>query len=156
KPHPDAVEALRRRASGGGAKLAPGFRARKELNLVDHGGAKLNDLRFVNFYLGHWASSDMTNIDSALSGALTDPKLNDVIKKDFRARVTTEFLGSTRGGDTSLVPGAVFDRDDVHAMLARLDLSGYDLTKTVICLYLPQGVILDTHSNGPGGVGDDG
>jgi hypothetical protein len=74
----------------------------------------------------------------------------------FPNPVTTEFLGSSLRGDSSLLPGTTYNRDQVHATLAALDLSGYDLSSTVICLYLPQGVILDTRSTGPGGVGDDG
>jgi hypothetical protein len=154
KPHPDAIAALRSR-SRHGARLAPGFHARKDLNLSDHGGRRLNDLKFANFYLGHWSASDMTSIDSALSGALTDPKLNHVMQQYFPSPVTTEFLGSSLRGDSSLVPGATYNRDNVHATLARLSLAHYDLSDTVICLYLPQGVILDTRSARPGGVGDD-
>jgi hypothetical protein len=154
KPHPDAIAALRDR-SRHGARLAPGFRARKDLNLSDHGGRKLNDLKFANYYLGHWSATDMQSIDTSLSGALTDPKLNHVMQQYFPSPVTTQFLGSSQRGDTSLVGGSVFNRDNVHATLAVLDLSRYDLSDTVVCLYLPQGVILDTHSAGPGGVGDD-
>ena len=40
KPHPDAVTALRHRAPGG-AKLAPGFKANKGLNLSNRGGRTL-------------------------------------------------------------------------------------------------------------------
>ncbi len=155
KMHPDALVALRKRHSPGGAKIAPGFTARKALNLVNRGGRTLNDLRFVNVYLGGWAGSDVSNIDTALAGALTDPALNHVVQQYFQSPVTTSFLGNSRQPDSPLVPGAVYNRDAVHTTLASLDLSTYDLTKTVVCLYLPEGVILDTTSTGPGGVGND-
>lgn len=155
KMHPDALTALRKRHSPGAAKIATGFIPRPALNLVDHGGRTLADLKFVNIYLGNWSSSDISSIDTALSGALTDPSLNHVIQQYFQLPVTTRFLGNAQRSDESLVTGTVYDRDAVHATLASLDLSAYDLATTVICLYLPEGVILDTTSAGPGGVGNE-
>lgn len=155
KMHPDALTALRKRHAPGGAKIAPGFTPRTALNLVNHGGRTLADLQYVNTYLGNWSSSDISNIDNVLSSALTDPSLNHVIQQYFQSPVTTRSLGSSQQADGSLVSGAVYDRDAVHTTLASLDLSAYDLATTVICLYLPEGVVLDTRSTGPGGVGND-
>jgi hypothetical protein len=152
KAHPDALKALRLRQSSS-AQIAPGFKAKRALNLRAGKGRTLNDLQFVNVYLGHWAAADMSSIDTALSGAMTDPNLNHVIQQYFKVPLTTHFLGSSQRGDTSLTAGRTYNRDDVHATLAGLDLSRYDLTKTLVCLYLPAGVILDTHS--ASGVGDD-
>lgn len=153
KPHPKAIEALKSRAKAG-EHIAHGFHSNKAVNLAYRGGRTLQDLQFRNIYLGHWKSSDRTSIDDALSAAMMDPNLNHVMQQYFpNGPVTTHFLGSTHHGDSSLVSGATFDRDAVHRMLAHLNLSGSDPTKTVDCLYLPPGVILDTRAKG--GVGDD-
>jgi hypothetical protein len=152
KPHPDAIEMLRARQLGG-PKIAHGFRPNPALNLQQGQGRTLVALQFKNCYLGHWADTDMTNIDRALSGALTDPNLNHVIQQYFPSPVTTHFLGSTLRGDSSLTPASNFDRDAVSRTLASMDLTGIDATNTVICFYLPPGVVLDTHSMR--GVGDE-
>ncbi len=154
KVHPEALAALRKRHAPGGATIAPGFATNTTLNLVYRGGRTLDDLQFTNVYLGNWSSTDVSSIDAALGGALADSALNRVIQQYFQSPVTSKFLGSLRHADSKLVPGAVYNRDDVHTTLASLDLSAYDLTKTVVCLYLPEGVILDTASSSPGGVGD--
>jgi hypothetical protein len=144
KPHPKAVAALRHRATPG-PHLALGFQPNKALNLSFRGGRTLPDLQFKNVYLGSWSQSDMSDIDRALSGALMDPNLNHVVQEYFvGSAVTTHFLGSTQRGDASLVPKVTFDRDSVQKTLASLDITGIDLTRSVICLYLPPGVVLDT------------
>lgn len=144
KPHPLAVSALKDRATPG-PHLAPGFKPNKALNLSFRGGRTLPDLQFKNIFLGAWLQSDMASIDGALSAALTDPDLNHVIQEYFPGNtVTTHFLGSTLQEDASLTAGATFDRDSVHATLANLDLTDLDATKSVACLYLPPGVVLDT------------
>jgi len=152
KAHPAALEMLK--ARGRGPHVAHGFKANKEFNLTNHGGATLQDLQYKNYYLGPWGQSDMDNIDHALAGALMDPKLNHVIQQYFpQGPITTHFLGREQRSVASLTPGVTFNRDDVHATLATLELTGIDLSKTVICLYLPRGVILDTKAKG--GVGND-
>jgi hypothetical protein len=150
--HPLAVEWLKAQSKGG-AHIAHGFKANPAQNMKYFGGRTLPDLSFKHFYLGHWAQSDITAIDGGLSGAMTDPNLNHVMQQYFTGGpMTTHFLGSTVRGDSSLTAGVTFDRDSVHTTLAALDLSGIDLTTTVICLFLPQGVILDTTAKG--GVGN--
>jgi hypothetical protein len=152
KAHPAAVEMLR--ARGAGPHIAHGFRANKALNLVFHGGKIIPDLQFKNYYLGQWQQSDMDNIDHALSAALSDTNLNHVIQQYFTAGpISTHFLGREQRGISTLTPKSTFNRDNVHATLATLNLSGIDLSTTVICLYLPPGVILDTKAKG--GVGNE-
>jgi hypothetical protein len=153
KPHPDAVEALKELARAG-PHIAHGFRPKKALNLVFKGGRTLHALQFKNFYLGHWSRTDMTNIDGALAGALTDVNLNHVIQQYFDDKpITSVALQSAHRADPSLTSGVTFDRDAVHRALAALHLNGIDLQKTIICLYLPPGVILDTHA--ADGVGNE-
>jgi hypothetical protein len=151
RAHPAAVELLKAKRKGG-PRIAHGFKPNASLDLQYFGGRTLPALQFTSFYLGQWAQSDIDNIDRALSGAMADPKLNDVIQQYFQTGpITTQFLGSTQRDDSSLQPGVTFDRDSVHATLASLDLTAIDLSQTVVCLLLPPGVILDTQAKG--GVG---
>jgi hypothetical protein len=152
KAHPAAVEMLR--ARGRAPHIAHGFHANKAFNLTFHGGKTLPNLQFKNYYLGQWSQADMDNIDHALSGSLSDPKLNHVIQQYFPSGpITTHFLGREQRGSSALDPGATFNRDSVHATLASLNLTGIDLSSTLICLYLPRGVFLDTTAKD--GVGDE-
>jgi hypothetical protein len=137
------------------APLAPGFAADTSLNLKDFRGKTIGALSFANVYLGssQWSASDMTNIDAALSGAMSDPALNNVIQQYFDAPITTTFLG--RKLSDAAVP-ATYTRDSVSATLSQLyasgQLAGIDFSNTVVNLLLPPGVILDTTA--ASGVGD--
>ena len=141
--------------AAGRAPLAPGFVADKTLNLKDFRGKTIQTLSFTNIYLGasRWSASDMTNIDAALSGAMSDPALNNVIQQYFDAPIATTFLG--RKLSDAAVP-ATYTRDDVSATLTQMftsgQLAGIDFANTVVNLLLPPGVVLDTTA--AGGVGD--
>jgi hypothetical protein len=137
-------------------KIAPGFRAHKKLNLTNHGGKTIPNLSFRSFYVAgaSWAASDIQNIDTALSGALADPHLNNVMLQYFpgAAAVPVAFAGSAK------LPGtapATFSRDDVNVVLSGLindgTLAGTNFDTAVICLFLPPGSILTTDA--AGGVG---
>ena len=131
--------------------IAPGFAPRPDLNLVNLGGKTIPNLSFKSFYLdaGRWSATDMANIDRALSGAMADPHLNNVIKQYFpdEAEIETNFLGSET---SNLAIGATFNRDSVDATLSALirggALDGINLDVTVVCLFLPPGAILTTDS----------
>ncbi len=143
-----------------GGKIAPGFKPKKAVNLTFRGGKTLPNLSFKSVYLGgaRWTASDMHNIDMALSGALADPHLNNVIKQYYPgvATITSTFLGSS----VSTAPvAATFNRDAVNPMISSLiadgTLGGVDFDTTVVCLFLPQGAILTTDAaGGVGKVGD--
>lgn len=145
-----------------GQPLAPGFKADHSYGLKDFGGKTIRSLSFTNIYLGvaNWAAADMANIDTALAAAMSDPKLNDVMRQYFGAQaIATTFLGSK----TSDVPAPVtFDRDSVSGSLDQLygggQLAGIDFSNTVINLLLPPGIVLDTTGTGDvrrGGDADD-
>jgi hypothetical protein len=144
--------------AAGARKPAPGFKAHKALNLTNHGGRTIHDLSFQIFYLdgSRWAASDMQNIDAALSGALSDPHLNNVIQQYFPngGPITSNFKGS-QALHTSV--GATFTRDSINPVLQGLldagTLAGTDFDNTVICLMLPPGAILTTDA--AGGVGHE-
>src|SRR5947209_18613751 len=58
--------------------LAPGFHPQPSWNLTDFGGPTIAELTFVNRYVGGvsaWSQQDMTNIDQALSSAMSDAGL---------------------------------------------------------------------------------
>lgn len=144
--------------AAGRAPLAPGFVADKSLNLKDYRGKTIQGLSFTNVYLGssQWSASDMTNIDAALSGAMSDPALNNVIQQYFDAPITTTFLGR-KLGDVA-VP-ATYTRDSVSATLSQMyasgELRGINFSDTVVNLLLPPGVVLDTTAAGGVGHLDD-
>jgi hypothetical protein len=158
--NPKHLVGLVSHASTAGA-IAPGFTPQRGLNLKFKGGRTLPDLSYRIFYLdaARWADSDMQNIDASLSGAMTDPPLNNVIQQYFPdGPIRTTFLGSSR------LNGAVeatFDRDNVNPVISGLiddgTLGGVDFDTTVICLMLPPGAILSTDAAGGVGklVGDD-
>jgi hypothetical protein len=148
KTHPDAVRALLSAKPSGGT-IAPGFTPHRALNLKFMGGRTIPKLSFRSFYLGGdgWADSDIQNIDRALSGAMADPHLNNVVQQYFpgTASISTTFSGSAK------VPGALaqtYTRDSVNSTLAQLTsngaLKGTDFDNTVVCLFLPPGIILTT------------
>jgi hypothetical protein len=154
KVHPGVLETLISGKPAGGT-IAPGFTPHRALNLKFMGGRTIPNLSFRNFYLGgsSWSGSDIQNIDKALSGAMADPHLNNVMLQYFPSAksITTKFLGSEK------VPGGMaptYTRDSVNSTLESLMPSlsdNTDFDNTVICLFLPPGMILT--DDAAGGVG---
>ena len=153
KVHPDVIGSLFAAKPAGGV-IAPGFKRNTRMNLKFMGGRTIPNLAFKSFYLGGaaWSDSDIQNIDHALSGAMSDPHLNNVMLQYFKRAqtISTKFLGSTKS------PGTVsptFTRDSINSTLEALipSLSDADLTNTVACLFLPPGIILTDDASG--GVG---
>jgi len=118
-------------------------------DLINHGGRTIQDLKFVNFYVAGetaWNASDIANIDQALSAALSDRNLNNVMLQYFNnQRITSQLLGSNK------LPGTappVVSQGDAEQLVATLfkqgALSGMDLGSTVLNLLLPSGTILTT------------
>ena len=142
-----------------GRHLAAGFKEQPGLDLKRFKGKVVPALSYLNIYLdsGRWKPSDMKSIDDALSGAMSDSALNNVLKQYFDGAVSTTFLG--RKQSNAAVP-ATFTRDDVSDTLGSLldegQLEGVDFSKTVVCLLLPPGVILDTFSSDGVGTEDKG
>ena len=156
KVDPSVLIALSAHKKKPGGVIAPGFKANKALNLKFKGGKIIPNLSFRIFYLGAsgWPASDMGNIDAALSGAMSDPHLNNVMQQYYPGAppISTTFLGSTK---LAAAVGATFTRDSVNPVLAGLiadgTLNGTNFDTTVICLMLPPGVTLTTTATG--GVG---
>ena len=139
-------------------KIAPGFKAKKALNMTFKGGKTIPKLSFKNVYIAGpaWAAADIQSIDTALSGAMADPHLNNVMQQYYpgAGSISTTFLGSAKRAGA--VPAA-FSRDDVNptlqALIADGTLKGVDFDTTVICLLLPPGTVLNTDA--AGGVGKE-
>jgi len=155
KAHPDAVGALLGNKPAGGT-IARGFTPHRNLNLKFMGGRTIPNLSFKSFYLGAvgWTASDIQNIDTALSGAMSDPHLNNVMLQYFPGQksISTTFMGSTKVNGTV---SATYTRDSVNSTLQDLlssgGLGGVDFANTVICIFLPPGIILSDAA--AGGVG---
>ena len=125
--------------------LAPGLPPTPAHDLLFHGGKTLPDLEYTNLYVGAdaWNSADVANIDAALSDAMSEPTLNNVMAQYFPAIPTTTFRPSRR------LPGAGpprFSQGDVEALLSDLagksQLDGYPSPSTVFNFLLPKGAIL--------------
>jgi hypothetical protein len=129
--------------------LAPGLQPTPDHDLVFNGGKTIANLNFANFYVGDvgsWQASDMQSIDAALSAAMSDQDLNNVMVQYFPGgTIASTFLGS------KVLPGpppAVVSQGDVEALVAGLSNSGaldaFDLSSTVVNILLPSGVVLNT------------
>ncbi|HVP74839.1 MAG TPA: hypothetical protein VMS63_02365 [Gaiellaceae bacterium] len=133
------------------AVLAPGFEPQPGLDLRYLGGRTIPRLTFTNVYLGGWDAGERDQLDHALAAAMADPHLNNVLAQYFAGTpVSSTFTGSrTHAGP---VPARVY-KDTVEAIVTGLDqdgaLAGLDLRTTIVCLVLPEGVVLvDADSRG--------
>jgi hypothetical protein len=129
------------------ANLAPGFQPQPAWNLTDFGGPTIAELTFVNRYTGGsaaWTAADMTSIDGALSAALTDSGLETVIAQYYPG-VTISSTMLPSAVHPAAVPTTVY-KDTAEALAQQLYTEGAlgatDPKNGVICLMLPQGVVL--------------
>ena len=134
--------------------IAPGIAPTPEHDLKFQGGKTIQDLRFMNFYVGGdaWDAGDIANIDNALSAAMSDQDLNNVMVQYFPGPITTTFDGSqTLPGS----PPAVMSQGDVEQLVATFfsggKLTGRDLTTTLFNFMLPPGTVLNTDTATTGG-----
>ena len=117
-------------------------------DLIFHGGKTIQDLKFTNFYVAGdtaWDATDIQNIDQALSAAMSDVNLNNVMLQYYNGPITSQFLGSHN------LPGdapAVVSQGDAEQLVGMLfqqgAFDGMDLASTVVNLMLPSGTILTT------------
>lgn len=150
---------------GHGTKAESGFRARMSMpepeaiapgipptpahDLKFHGGHTIQDLVFSNFYVGGsaaWKAGDMQNIDQALSNAMSDVDLNNVMSQYFSSgNITTTMKPSQV---LTGPPPKVVSQGDIENLVLQLfkagTLDGSDFTSTVLNFMLPSGTILNT------------
>jgi hypothetical protein len=139
--------------------IVPGIPPRPAHDLRFHGGHTIANLTFTNLYVGaaqSWNQGDMQNIDAALSAAMSDVDLNNVMKQYFGNKpITSTFKPS------QILPGAkpaVFSQGDVESLTSQLHadgrLKGFDLTSTVFNFMLPSGTVLNTNAAPSGGAAE--
>jgi hypothetical protein len=149
---PSSVAERRHRALNGQSitrtgALAPGFRPTPAHDLKYRGGRTIADLAYINFFLGGagaWNRSDVDNINSALDKATSDPALNNVLRQYFSNQpisarfLSWHFIGTRKPAKVT--------QSDVERVVSGLQaggfFSGVDLSKTVMNIMLPSGVVL--------------
>lgn len=155
--HGSSAERVFRSQSGlpTGEAIAPGVKPTPPHDLLFHGGKTIKDLQFTNTYVGAdaWPKSDIANIDRALSAAMSDIDLNNVMAQYFSGPITSAFKGSTT------LPGpapSIVSQGDVEALVANLDSQGkfnsFDIASTVFNFLLPPGTVLNDDSGTTGGL----
>jgi hypothetical protein len=149
QPRTDATKRLYAAYWGAGEALAPGLPPTPAKDLIRHGGRTIPRISFANLYVAGksaWTDADATNIDGALTKAMQDARLNDVLKQYFNGTsLDARFLGQVR------LPGAapkLVTRGDLERMIFTLRKSGQlnatDLDSTVFNFLLPKGTVLTT------------
>ena len=135
--------------------IVPGIQPTPAHDLKNHGGKIIQNLRFMNLYVGAdaWNAGDMANIDKALAAAMSDRNLNNVMVQYFSGPISSTFDGAQN------LPGsapAIVSQGDVEQLVSTLygqeKFSGRDLTSTVFNFLLPPGTVLNTDTTSTGGL----
>jgi hypothetical protein len=140
-------------------EIAAGLQPDPSRDLKFRGGKTIPHLKYMNFYVGgkaSWEQSDADSIDTALANAMSDSRLNNVMRQYFaNAPITTTFLGSHFVGSSrpKLVTQASVTKL-IKALFQSGQLSGVDFETTVINFMLPRATVL-TDGSGPGKQKDD-
>jgi hypothetical protein len=140
--------------------IANGVSPRPLEDLIFHGGKIVPQMRFQNIYCGSgadWQASDIEKIDTAITAAMRDKRLNNVMRQYFDGTtLSCDPLESLKLADAK---PKLFDEPDVQAKIVTLFRSGQirdsDLDAIIFNLLLPRGTVLalgDSNSlNGLGG-----
>jgi len=129
-------------------------------DLVFHGGKTVPQMEFQNVFLGgqaSWLASDIDSINTAITLAMQDRKLNNVVRQYFDSGVNLTcdprpLLVLEEAKPVQL------DEPDVQELVARLlqqgKVSDSDLGTTIFNLVLPPGTVLKLdQDNSLGGLG---
>jgi PLD-like domain len=128
-------------------------------DLIFHGGRVVPQMGFQNIYLGSsadWASSDIALIDAAITRAMQDKRLNDIMGQYFPGtQVTCDEKPSVMLHEAKPLQ---LDEPDVQAKVVQLfnasTLGTQDLGTTLFNLLLPPGTVLKLGaSSSPDGLG---
>lgn len=127
--------------------IAPGIDPSPLDDLMFHGGKVVPQMEFQNVYLGgsaSWKPKDISSIDAAITLAMRDRRLNNVLAQYFP--------GATLSCDAraSLVleqpPPSVIDEPDVQRLVTQLydksQIAKSDLDSAIFNLILPRRAIL--------------
>ena len=129
--------------------LTPGLQPTPDQDLLFHGGKTIRNLNFTNFYVGgasSWNPNDIQSIDTALSAAMSDQDLNNVMMQYFQNQpITSTFTPS------QVLPGpapSIVSQGDIENLVQQLYTQGrlttFDCTSTVFNFMLPRGTVLNT------------
>src|SRR6202049_1144621 len=125
--------------------IVPGIAPSPDHDLKYQGGKTIQNLRFMNFYVGGdaWDPGDIANVDKALGAAMSDRYRNNVMVQYFPGPISTNFDGS------QTLPGSapqVISQGDVEQMVTTFygggKFTAHDLTSTVFNFMLPPGTVL--------------
>lgn len=135
--------------------IAPGLGPSPIHDLLFHGGRTVPNMQFQNLYVGgsqSWRESDITSIDKAISTAMTDKGLNNVMVQYFPGKqiscstIASQILTGTKP--------AVVSQGDVESLVTRLFRDGKlgqsDLDATIFNFILPSGSVLNTNAAATG------
>jgi hypothetical protein len=131
--------------------------AHPSYNLVYQGGKTIPHLTFTFTLLyvggaGAWSGSDRANIDQAISGAMADRDLNNVVQQYFSGTIITSAFHPSRVLSGS--PPATVSQSNAEQIMSNLyqqgQLSGFDYSQTVFGLVLPSGTVLNDNSSSSG------
>jgi hypothetical protein len=128
-------------------------------DLKFRGGRTLPHLSYVNFFVAGttaWQKSDVDNINRALADAMSDPKLNNVMRQYFgNEAISTNFVGShLLAGKKPKTVTETSAKKMVTTLFNSGQLTGLSLPSSLVNLLLPSGTIL-TDGTGPGKEHDD-
>ena len=145
RPQSEAATVYRR-AIGRPEAIAPGIAPQPEFDLVNHGGKTIPSVTYVSFYLSGaaWPADDRKSIDAALEAAMADSGLNNVMAQYFNGVPPPSTAMTSQS--VSLVAPATTDNAAVQSIVGQLAngnfLDGLDLTRSVVNLMLPPGIVL--------------
>lgn len=141
--------------------IAPGVAASPIHDLIFHGGKTVADMQFQNLFVGDtqsWKQSDLDLINRAITTAMTDTRLNNVMVQYFPGKKI-----SCTAAAPQILPGnkpAVVSEGDVVALVTRLHRDGKlangDFDATIFNFVLPSGTVLNTNAAATGSLADTG
>ncbi len=126
---------------------APGIPPTPERDLIYHGGRTIAHLSFTNLYVGgisSWVKSDIDSIDKAISDAMADKNLNNVMAQYFPGRKVTSIFNGSKildGSRPELFTTKNLE-DALKTLYVQKKLSTSNLKNTVFNLILPRKTIL--------------
>jgi hypothetical protein len=140
--------------------IARGIPPDASADLVFHGGKTVPQMEFQNVFLGgqaSWLASDIDSINSAITLAMQDQKLNNVVKQYFDSGVNLTCDPRPLLVLDEAKPVQIAE-PDVQQLVARLlqqgKVSDSDLGTTIFNLVLPPGTVLELdQDNSLGGLG---
>jgi len=141
--------------------IAPGVAPSPIHDLIFHGGKTVVDMQFQNLFVGDtqsWKQSDMDLINRAITTAMTDTRLNNVMVQYFPGQKI-----SCTAAAPQILPGkkpAVVSEGDVVALVTRLlrdgKLGDGNFDGTIFNVILPSGSVLNTNVAATGSLAETG